>query len=290
VASRGTEGLAPAHANAVVCLPPQARWHASGGADDMDHQAAIAHLLPARRGPAVIAPPAESGLAIELDEAYAVQRSLEGALVAAGERVIGWKVGFTTALLQRNYGVSEPVAGFMLASGVYSSGDEVPAKRFAGLALEVEVAFLLRGELAGPGVTVASALLAVEGAMPAFELVDFRMSGKPKGGDVIADGVFANAIVLGRPLTAVGGLDLALEGVVLEHNGERVATATCAEVLGNPLVSLAWLANHLGRAGRSLRPGDVVLTGSIAKVLRPVAGDSVRAAFTRLGSVSCRFV
>ena len=36
--------------------------------------------------------------------------------------------------------------------------------------------------------------------------------------------------------------------------------------------------------------GDVVLTGSISKVFRPKAGDAARASFTRIGSVSCRFV
>jgi 2-oxopent-4-enoate/cis-2-oxohex-4-enoate hydratase len=69
-----------------------------------------------------------------------------------------------------------------------------------------------------------------------------------------------------------------------------VATQTAAEVLGNPLVSLAWAANTLGGMGLGLRAGDLVLTGSISKVLRPKAGQSVRASFTRLGSVSCRFV
>jgi 2-keto-4-pentenoate hydratase len=154
----------------------------------------------------------------------------------------------------------------------------------------VEVAFLLKRDLAGPGVTPVSALLAVEGAMPSFELIDYRCSGKPSGADVVADGVFANAIVLGRPLTSVAALDLALEGVVFEQNGQVVATNTAAEVLGNPLTSLAWLANTLGRMGRGLAAGDVVLSGSISKILRPEQGESVRASFTRLGSVSCRFV
>ena len=88
----------------------------------------------------------------------------------------------------------------------------------------------------------------------------------------------------------MAALDLALEGVVFEQNGQVVATNTAAEVLGNPLTSLAWLANTLGRMGRGLAAGDVVLTGSISKILRPEKGESVRASFTRLGSVSCRFV
>jgi 2-keto-4-pentenoate hydratase len=251
---------------------------------------AVDHLLMSRLGHGQVAPLTEKYPELGLEEAYAVQRALEQTLVLRGERVIGWKAGFTNAGVQATYGVTEPVLGFMLGSGVFSGGDSVPISRFAALGVEVEVAFLLKRDLAGPGVTPVSALLAVEGAMPSFELIDFRFSGRPTGADVVADGVYANAIVLGRPLTPVAALDLALEGVVYEQNGQTVATATAAEVLGNPLISLAWLANSLGRMGRGLAAGDVVLTGSISKILRPQAGESIRASFTRLGSVSCRFV
>ena len=252
--------------------------------------ALVERLLTARLGGQAAPPLSESTPDLTLEQAYGLQRQLEQALVGRGERVVGYKVGFTTAALQERHGVTEPVLGFLLGSGVYGSGDAVPLSRFVAIGVEVEVAFLLRSDLAGPGVTPASALLAVEGAMPSFELIDFRLSGAPRGTDVVADGVYTNAIVLGRPLTPVTGLDLALEGVVFEQDGQIVATQTAAEVLGNPLVSLAWAANTLGRMGRGLRGGDIVLTGSISKVLRPTAGQSVRATFTRLGSVACRFV
>ena len=251
--------------------------------------ALVEHLLQGRLGRAPARPISEIAPDLTLDQAYTLQRQLEQALIGRGERVVGYKVGFTTAALQERHGVTEPVLGFLLASGVFGSGDAVPLSRFVALGVEVEVAFLLRSDLAGPGVTTASALLAVEGAMPSFELIDFRLSGAPRGVDVVADGVLTNAIVLGRPLTPVAGIDLALEGVVFEQDGQLVATQTAAEVLGNPLVSLAWAANTLGRMGRGLHAGDIVLTGSISKVLRPAAGQSVRAAFTRLGSVGCRF-
>ncbi|MCI0547954.1 MAG: fumarylacetoacetate hydrolase family protein [Candidatus Rokubacteria bacterium] len=251
---------------------------------------AVRHLLQSRDGHLPIPPLTATASDLGLDEAYRMQRALEQVLCDRGERVIGWKAGFTTASLQEAYGVTEPVAGFMLGSGVYASGDAIPLSRFAAVGVEVETAFLMRSELAGPGVTPASAVLAVEGALPAFELIDFRFSGPARGVDVVADGVYANAIVLGRPVTPLAGLDLALEGVVYEHNGQTVATATAAEVMGSPLASLAWLANHLGGQGRGLAAGHIVLSGSISKILRPRAGDSVRASFTRLGSVSCRFV
>ncbi|HYB70348.1 MAG TPA: fumarylacetoacetate hydrolase family protein [Candidatus Bathyarchaeia archaeon] len=249
----------------------------------------LEHLLAGRLERRTVSPLSEFRPALTLEEAYALQRQLEEALIARGERVVGYKVGFTTPALQERYGVTEPVLGFLLASGVFGGGDVVPVSRFVSLAVEVEIAFLLRRDLAGPGITTAAALLAVEGAMPALELVDFRLGGAPRGADVVADGVLGNAIVLGRPLTPVGGIDLALEGVVLEEDGRLVATQTAAEVLGNPLVSLAWAANTLGRMGRGLRAGDLIMTGSISKVLRPKAGQSIRASFTRLGSVACRF-
>lgn len=246
-------------------------------------------LLDVRRHPRLIAPPSESRR-LSLDEAYAVQDRLRERLLAEGERVVGWKVGFTSAGLQKTYEVTEPVSAFLLGNGVLSSGVEVPVSRFGSVVVEAEVAFLMRADLAGPGVTPPRALQAVEGAMPALELVDFRMSGKPVASDLVADGVFAKAIVLGTMLTSVAHLDLALEGLVYELSGTIAATATAAEVMGSPANSLAWLANNLGARGLGLRAGDVVMSGSVSALLRPRAGDTVRATYTRLGSVSARFV
>jgi 2-keto-4-pentenoate hydratase len=234
------------------------------------------------------APPSEER-ALSMAEAYAVQDGVREALLARGEQLVGWKVGFTGKMAQEMFQCPEPVSAFLLASGVYADRAEVPTGRFVQVVVEAEVAFVLSRDLAGPGVTAVAALQAVQGAVPALELVDFRYFGKPTGIDVVADGVYANAIVLGAPLADVSRLDLALEGLVYEHNGALVATNTAAEVLGNPLNSLAWLANHLAARGLGLRAGQVVMTGSVSKLVHPRAGDSVRATYTRLGSVSARF-
>jgi 2-keto-4-pentenoate hydratase len=257
----------------------------SSVADD----ALIERILTARgSGSPSVAP--SDGHPLAPGEAYDIQDRVRQALVARGERVIGWKAGFTNRATQEMFGTDRPVCGFLLGSGVYASGAEVPASTFVGLAVEAEIALVMGRALAGPGVTPPQALLAVEGAVPALELVDFRYAGKLTAVDAIADGVLAKAIVLGAPLTDVTHLDLALEGLVYETNGKIVATNTAAEVLGSPINSLAWIANHLGARGLGLRVGDVVMTGSISIVLRVKAGDTVRARFTRLGMVSARFV
>ena len=248
----------------------------------------VKECLAARDEPRSHRPPSETKR-LSLTEAYAAQDRLRDALLGRGERVAGWKAGFTSKAGQESWQVTEPVCAFLLASGVLASGAEIPAARFVKPGVEAEVAFVMKYDLAGPGVTAPRALQAVEGAVPALELIDFRHSGKAVGTDVVADGVYAKAIVLGGALTPLAGIDLALEGLLYEQSGTVVATNTAYEVLGNPLNSLAWIANHLGSRGLGLRAGDVVMSGSVSKILSARAGDTVRATFTRLGSVSVRF-
>jgi len=248
----------------------------------------VKECIAARDEPRPHRPPSETKR-LSLTEAYAVQDRLRETLLGRGERVAGWKAGFTSRAGQEAWQVSEPVSAFLLASGVLSSSAEIPAARFVKPGVEAEIAFVMKHDLAGPGVTAPRALQAVEGAVPALELIDFRHSGKAVGTDVVADGVYAKAIVLGGALTPVTGIDLALEGLVYEQSGVVVATSTAFEVMGNPLNSLAWIANHLGARGLGLRAGDVVMTGSVSKILAAKAGDTVRATFTRLGSVSVTF-
>ena len=250
--------------------------------------ALVRTLVEVRQQPRAFAPPSETK-PLSLEEAYAVQDRVREAMVARGERVAGWKAGFTSKAGQESWQVTEPVCAFLLASGVLASGADIPTARFVKPGVEAEVAFVMKHDLAGPGVTAPRALGAVEGAVPALELIDYRHAGKAVGTDVVADGVYAKAIVLGGALTPLVGIDLALEGLLYEQSGTVVATSTAYEVMGNPLNSLAWIANHLGSRGLGLRAGDVVMTGSVSKILTARAGDTVRATFTRLGSVSVRF-
>ncbi|HEV8583418.1 MAG TPA: fumarylacetoacetate hydrolase family protein [Methylomirabilota bacterium] len=225
---------------------------------------------------------------LSLEQAYAIQDALRAELARRGQRSIGWKVGATSASGQTVMGVKEPASGFLLPAQ-YVSGADVPLREFTSPGVEAEVAFRVRARLAGPGVTAAAAAAAVEGALPALELPDFMFSGKPRVGDFVANSVIARAVVLGDSVTPLDGLDLAREEIVYEHNGDVVGRYTAAEVMGNPLNALAWLANHLATRGLALMPGDLVMSGSISAVVRPKAGDTVRASYTHLGAVSVRF-
>src|SRR5574337_339495 len=177
-------------------------------------QSAVERLIEARTAHRLAAPLSESEPGVTLEQAYAIQDAVRAELVRRGDRISGWKVGVTSQAAREAMGVDHPIAGFLLRSGQFASGAEVPLSRFANLGVEVEVAFRLRSGLVGPGVTPDSARLAVEGAFAALELPDFLFSGKPTAADFVADGVHANAIVLASPLAPIRTLDLALEGIV----------------------------------------------------------------------------
>jgi 2-keto-4-pentenoate hydratase len=106
---------------------------------------------------------------------------------------------------------------------------------------------------------------------------------------VIADNASASRVVIGRRRARVSEVDLRLTGVVLEKNGEVVATGAAAAVLGNPLESIALLVQLLARDSSGLERGQLVLAGAITEAIPVQRGDVVSAAFDRLGAVTVSF-
>lgn len=252
-------------------------------------QTALECLIDAQSSRRLVAPLSATHGDFTLEHAYVIQDALRAELDRHGQRSIGWKLGATSPSGQDVMGVKEPACGFLMPRQ-YASGAEVSASEFVTLGVEAEVAFKMRTRLAGPGVTATTALLAVEGAVAALELLDFIFSGKPKVADFVASSVIAKAIVLGSPLMPLSTFDVSREEVVFEHNGEVVGMYTAAEVMSNPLNALVWLANHLATRGLALQPGDIVMSGAISKMLRPAVGDTIRANFAHLGSVGVKVV
>ena len=75
----------------------------------------------------------------------------------------------------------------------------------------------------------------------------------------------------------------------MEINGARVAEATGAAVLGDPLRALVWLANKLPDYGHAVRAGQIVMTGSVTRQFAVERGDQVVTTFTPLGAVAATF-
>jgi len=228
---------------------------------------------------------------IDIPTAYNIQLKVLEQKSARGEKVVGMKIGLTSRAMQQMLGVHEPDYGHVLDSMVGYEGEPVRISGLIEPRVEAEIAFVLKDRLQGPGVTVADVLRATAGVMPSLEIIDSRIKDwKIKIQDTIADNASSAAIILGGILTPVAGLDLRLTGMVLEKDGQVLATATGAAVSGHPAAAVAWLANALCRYNLSLEPGMVVLSGSLTQAVPVEPGTVINAAFDRLGTVSCKFI
>ena len=228
---------------------------------------------------------------ITIENAYHVQQRMVARRVQAGERVVGKKIGVTSAAVMNMLGVYQPDFGYLLDGMIYNEGDAIDTSTLIQPKAEGEIAFILKKDLMGPGVTAADVMAATEGVMACFEIVDSRIKNwKIKIQDTVADNASCGVFVLGDRLVDPRDVDLATCGMVLEKNGEIVATGAGAAALGHPANAVAWLANTLGRLGMGLKAGEVVLSGSLGIMVPVQAGDSLRVSIGGIGGCSVRFI
>ena len=248
-----------------------------------------AALYAARRTGLPIEPLTDTHAAMSVTDAYRVQRDLVARLLADGDRVVGYKLGLTSAPMQRMLGVDSPDFARALASHLHPDGAEVAAGSFIHPRVEAEIALVLGEDLAGPDCTAVDVARAVSGATPAIEIVDSRIAGwRIKLADTIADLASSGAIVLGAAVVPVGGIDLRLAGMVFSRDGEVIATGAGAAALGSPLHATAWLVRTLAGLGDSLRAGQFVMTGALHAAVDMAPGQRYRAEIDRLGPVGLR--
>jgi 2-oxopent-4-enoate/cis-2-oxohex-4-enoate hydratase len=228
---------------------------------------------------------------ITIEDAYQIQLRMIERRVAAGETVVGKKIGVTSKVVMEMLKVNQPDFGQMTSAMVFNEGEPIRMDTLIAPRAEAEVAFILKRDLQGPGVTAADVLRATDCVMPCFEIVDSRIKDwKIKIQDTVADNASCGVLTLGGTRRDPRHIDLALAGMVLEKNGEVISTSTGAAVQGSPVNAVAWLANTLGRLGIGLKAGEVILSGSQSPLVPVVAGDSLSCSVGGLGSTSVRFI
>jgi len=248
-------------------------------------------LLEAQHSKRAIEPLTSRHDGMTLDDAYEIQSLQIAERVAQGRGIRGHKVGLTSRAMQRQIGVDQPDFGVLLDDMFYLENLDVPAAHFLQPRVEPEIAFVLGRPLRGPGVTIADAVRAVDGVLPALEIIDSRIVDWRIGFfDTVADNASSGAVVLGSQMRRLDQLDLRGMGCIIRHNGAIAGTGAGAAVLGSPLNALVWLANVLGERGVEIQAGSIVLPGSITRSIPVVAGDTITTQFSGLGSLTARFV
>jgi 2-keto-4-pentenoate hydratase len=193
--------------------------------------------------------------------------------------------------MQEMFDVYEPDYGYIMDDMVITGTEPVSMAGQRFPKIEAEIAFILKDDLQGPGLSIADVLRATAGIMPSLEIIDTRYETFTlKIEDSVSDIASISKVVLGGKMIPIGDIDLRYTGLVFEKNGEVISTAAGAAVLGHPAASVAWLANKLGNYGVSLHKGDIIMSGSFIAACDVQSGDSVRAIFDHIGSVGIRFI
>lgn len=262
-----------------------------GGLDDATKNALGDELYDALRARRTVAPLTERVPGITIDDAYWISRRLLQRRLSGGEKLIGKKIGVTSKAVQNMLDVHQPDFGYLTDKMRYASGSEVPIGReLIQPRAEGEIAFVLKRDLKGPGVTPDDALAATEGVMPCFEIVDSRIRDwKIRIQDTVADNASSGLFVLGE-MIGPAGIDFVASKITVQKNGHFLSEGRGSAALGSPLICVAWLANTLGAYGIALQAGEVILSGSLVPLEPVKAGDAMSLTIEGIGAAEARFV
>jgi 2-oxopent-4-enoate/cis-2-oxohex-4-enoate hydratase len=228
---------------------------------------------------------------MSIADAYQISLQMIGKRVAAGEKIIGKKIGITSKAVMQMLNVDQPDFGYLTDKMVYSQGQDMPiSKLLIQPRAEGELAFILKKDLCGPGITSADVLAATDCVMPSIEVVDSRVEDwKIKIQDTVADNASCGLLLLGDNCVDPSKVDLATCGMVVEKNGSIISTGAGAAAMGSPVNCIVWLANTLGEYGISLNAGEIIMSGSLVPLEPVQAGDNLRVSIGGVGSASVRF-
>jgi len=233
-----------------------------------------------------IVPFARAWGAEDLSGAYAIQAAFVERMIAKHGRRIGYKIGLTSARMQKMCSIDHPVAGVVLQKRLFPSGVQLRLDDLVHLGIEFEICVRLGRSLVPreKAYSLAEAADAVEAVCPAFEVIDDRNSAYPLDLlSLVADNAWNEGIVAGEYCTSWP--DLAAVRGTVERNGEAIDHGHGRDVLGHPFEPLRWLANHLREQGRSLHAGEIVSTGSLVTTRFPAAGQHYRFCVEGIGAV-----
>jgi 2-keto-4-pentenoate hydratase len=230
--------------------------------------------------------PPETGVT-NLEAAYAVQRRYVDLMIPAAGKPAGYKIGLTSARMQKMCNIDSPLAGVVLASRVMQSGVALQIGRYGRLGLEFEVGVRLGRDLPPRQTpfTMEEVVAAVDGVCAGVEVVDDRNADYKvlEALSLIADNAWNAGVVLGPFAKSWGDLENACG--IMRLNGEEADRGYGRDALGHPFVPLTWLANHLAASGSGLKAGDIVMTGSIVPTRFPKEAGTYRFDLSGVGSV-----
>jgi 2-keto-4-pentenoate hydratase len=218
----------------------------------------------------------------DLATAYAIQRALLALRLAAGERVVGWKLGYTSEVMRRQMGIDRPNFGPLTDWMLLGSGDAVD-ERLVQPRVEPEIGLRLKTPLDARHVPVDRhrVAAAVEGAYACLEVVHSTWTGYRFNLEQnTADNSSAGQVVVGPRLPMTDLMALDTVAVRLSDGSQTLGQGVGADADGHPLDAVARLVRELAANGQRLEAGDLVITGGLTAACVLEVGGQLVGVFT----------
>jgi len=206
----------------------------------------------------------------------------------AGEKALGWKVGFGSPAAMERLKLQAPLVGFLTSQALISSGKPLELTNWIKPVAEPEIAVYIGKDLAG-GASREAAKAAISGLAPAIELADLEFP-PDEVEAILAGNIYQRRVVLGARDTSRAGC--VLDGLVASvmRNGTEVASTADTQALTGDLIDIVrHVADMLSAFGERLRAGQVIITGSVIPPLWVEPGEEVTFKLDPVGSISIRF-
>ena len=215
------------------------------------------------------------------------QLEVRAAALAAGSQHLGWKAGFGAPAALAGFELAGPLVGYMLQEAVVESGDSVSVVGWTQPVAEPEIAVHIGTNLSH-GRDLGAVIAAITGLGPAIELADLDPPPADVG-EILAGNIFHRRVILGPSVSAfAGGKTEGLIGRVNRSGTETTVTDVEANT-GFLTDIVAHIANSLAACGEQLRPGDVIICGSVVPPMMLTTDDGeVRFQLAPVGEVSVR--
>lgn len=219
----------------------------------------------------------------DVQEAYRVSAQLRALREERGEQALGRKIGFTNRTIWSEYGISQPIWGYVYDTTVSDLVEGETAFSLSGLAeprLEPEIVFGL-ASAPRPGMDEAGLLACIDWVAHGFEIVHSIFPGwRFAVADTIAAGGLHGALLIG-PRHSVGRdaavwlPALSRFTIQLSRDGEPADRGEAANVLGGPLSALRHLVELLAfdSANPPLAAGEIVTTGTLTRAFPVSPGE-----------------
>jgi 2-keto-4-pentenoate hydratase len=218
----------------------------------------------------------------------AVQLGRRRERLDAGERPLGWKVGFGAPAAMQKFAIKAPLIGFLTDRALVATGATVSLAGWSKPVAEPEIAVHMRRDLSA-GADRDTVKAAIAGLGPAIELADVDRPPEDVE-DILAGNIYQRGIVVGPcDASRSGGVVDGLHGHIA-RNGSAFAQTSDPQALTGDLIDIVrHVADTLAAFGQALRAGQIVITGSIVPPLWVEAGEEILFKLDPVGSVSIRF-